>query len=499
MTEPPNPNEEEQIHESQSAAETQRAERIAKAERMRAGGDEPYKLRFDKDSTVAEIVQRHSDLSAGAETDDRVAVAGRVMTVRAMGKLAFADLKDWSGRIQLFGRSEKLAGDFEGFSELDVGDWVGARGVVMKTKKGELSILVDSFEVLSKSLLPWPEKWHGLKDVELRYRQRYLDLATNDRTREILRVRTQAVHLIREWLIGRGFIEVETPMLQPLHGGAIAKPFVTFHETLGMNLYLRIAPELYLKRLLVGGIEKVFEINRNFRNEGTSVKYNPEFTMLELYQAFGDYHTMAELLENLIGDVVAEIHGGTKVNWQGREIDFSKPFRRAKIVDLVRDAGIDPDGDLAAECRRLGIAAEPSWGWGKQLTEIYSKRVEPNLMQPTFAMDYPREVSPLARQHRDDPRFTEHLDLVICGIEVGPAYSELTDPIEQRARFEEQAKQRAAGDEEAHVVDEDFLRALEYGMPPAGGLGMGIDRLVMILTDSASIREVILFPALRPG
>lgn len=481
-----------------SDAEAQREVRLGKAQKLRDSGDEPYKLGFDREQTIAELIDKYSDLAPGSETKDTTKVAGRVMTVRRMGKLAFADMRDSSGGIQLFVKEELLGPRFETFCDLDVGDWVGAEGTIVTTNKGELSVLIESFDLLSKSLRPWPEKWHGLKDVERRYRERYVDLATSEKARSVAQIRSETVRLMREWLYAREFTEVETPILQPIHGGALAKPFVTFHETLGMNFYLRIAPELYLKRLLVGGMEKIFEINRNFRNEGVSIQYNPEFTMLEAYEAFGDYNTMAELLEDLIGHVVEQIHGDNKVTWQGNEIDFSKPFRRARLIDLVRGAGANPDADLKAECERLGIGYDPSWSWGKLLAEIYDRKVQSTIIQPTFVMDFPREVSPLARTHREDDRFTEQLDLVICGIEMCPAYSELTDPIEQRRRFEEQAAQRAAGDEEAHLVDEDFIKALEYGMPPAGGIGLGIDRLVMILTDSPSIREVILFPALRP-
>lgn len=471
--------------------------RLRKVEALRVAGEEPFKLGFDRSHLVGDLVSRYTDLAAGAETGDVVRVAGRVMTIRRMGKLAFADLRDVTGRIQLFARTDRLGDSFEKFCDLDMGDWVGASGEIVTTRKGELSILLDSFQLVSKSLRPWPEKWHGLRDVELRYRQRYLDLATNPRARQILEIRSQVVAHMRRWLMDRDFIEVETPMLQPMHGGALAKPFVTYHEELESNLYLRIAPELYLKRLVIGGMERVFEINRNFRNEGVSVKYNPEFTMLELYQSFADYNDMADLLEEMIRDIATSVLGTTKVTWQGNEIDFSKPFRRTTLMDLVRETGADPEGDLVAECERLGVPHDPKWPWGKLLVEIYEKKVEPTLIQPTFAMNYPHEVSPLARRHRSDERFTEHLDLIIVGMEIGPAYSELIDPLDQRRRFEEQAELMAAGDEEAHVIDEDFIRALEYGMPPTGGLGMGIDRLVMVLTDSPSIREVILFPALR--
>jgi lysyl-tRNA synthetase class 2 len=474
------------------------AARLAKLRALEARGGTGYRLSFDRTHTASDIAGKHQGLDPGVETGEQVRVTGRVMTVRRHGKVAFADLADQSGRIQLFAQADRLGDRLDDFAELDIGDWVGAWGEVVTTRRGELSVRIDGFELLTKSLRPWPEKWHGLTNVERRYRQRYLDLATNARAREIFAARSTMVAEMRSWLVARGFVEVETPMLHPIAGGALAKPFVTHHEVLDMDLFLRIAPELYLKRLLVGGLERVFEINRVFRNEGVSVKYNPEFTMLELYQAFADYHDMADLIEGLLRHVAIAVAGSLTIAWQGHELDFERPFRRARLVDLVHEAGADPDGDLRAECERLGIPYDPSWPKGKVLHEIYEKKVEHTLIQPTFVMDFPREVSPLARPHRDDPSYTEHLELVVAGMEIAPAYSELTDPIDQRARFEAQAALRQGGDEEAHNLDEDFLRALEYGMPPAGGLGLGVDRLAMLLTDSASIREVIFFPALRP-
>ncbi|HWD73474.1 MAG TPA: lysine--tRNA ligase [Actinomycetota bacterium] len=454
-------------------------------------------LRFDRTSTPGELVAKYGSLEPGATTGEIHRVAGRIQTTRGHGKVAFADLGDWGGKIQLFGQAARLGGRFEDFLGLGVGDWVGAWGEVVTTRTGELSILVDGFELLAKSRRPWPDKRSGLQDVERRHRQRYLDLATNPRAREVLAARSKTVAEIRRWLSDRGYIEVETPMLQPIPGGALARPFVTHHEALGVDLYLRIAPELYLKRLLVGGLERVFEVNRNFRNEGVSTQHNPEFTMLEAYQAYGDYTDMADLLEGLIRDVAQSVTGGLVVPWHDGDIDLGT-FRRARLVDLVREAGADPDADLAAECERLGVPFDPKWPWGKLLVEIYEKKVEHTLVQPTFVLDFPRDVSPLARTHRSDPRFTEHLELIIGGMEIAPAYSELNDPVEQRARFEAQAGGTVGPEDEAHRLDEDFLTALEYGMPPAGGLGLGIDRLVMLLTDSPSIRDVILFPALRP-
>jgi lysyl-tRNA synthetase class 2 len=474
-----------------------RGVRLAKAQSLRAAGDDPFKINFNRTDCLLKIQGAHSDAGPGTETKELVRVAGRLMTIRRMGKAAFADIVDETGKIQLLAQADKLGDRLEMFCDLDRGDWVGGWGELIVTKKGELTVRLDGFEILSKSLRPWPEKWHGLKDVELRYRQRYLDLATNPEVRKIFETRSSVISRIRKWLDDRGFVEIETPMLQPIHGGALAKPFVTHHNTLDIDLYLRVAPELYLKRMVVGGMENVFEINRNFRNEGTSVKYNPEFTSLELYKAFADYHDMADLIEELLRDLAGRV-AGMRLPYQSDTLDFAAPFRRARMIDLVREAGADPDADLVKECERLGVPHDPKWPWGKLLLEIYEKKVEPNLMQPTFVMDFPVEVSPLARRHRDDARFTEHVDLIIAGMECAVAYSELTDPIDQRERFKAQAKLRALGDEEAHAVDEDFLRALEYGMPPTGGLGLGIDRLVMLLTDSPSIREVILFPALRP-
>jgi|SRR5579883_389879 len=461
-------------------------------------------LRFDRTATLGDLAAAHAGLPPQSDTGEVHRVAGRVRTVRDMGRLAFADLADWSGEIQLFAQKTRLGDAFDEFRKLSVGDWVGAWGPLVTTKTGELSIQLDGFELLARSRRPWPDKRSGLTNLEAARRRRYLDLATSDQSRAILVARSTMVAEMRRFLTERGFIEVETPMLQPIPGGALAKPFVTHHTELGMDLYLRIAPELYLKRLLVGGVERVFEINRNFRNEGVSTQHNPEFTMLEAYQAFGDYTDMAELLESLIRRVAQVVTGGLRMPGRGAEaeggIDLETPFRRARLVELIREIGVDPEGDLLAACERLGVAHDPSWPWGKLLVEIYEKEIEHTLIQPTFVFDFPRDVSPLARTHRRDPRFTEHLELIIGGMEIAPAYSELNDPDEQLRRFRAQASQVGAKpDEEAHRLDEDFLEALEYGMPPAGGLGLGIDRLAMILTGAPSIRDVILFPATRPG
>ncbi len=479
---------------SERAADHLKARRD-KLDSLQAAGEDAFKVMFERSHLIGNIPELVPDLEPGGESDLKVRIGGRLMAFRRQGKLVFADLADASGKIQLLAQANRLGDRFAGLDDLDIGDWVGAWGPVIRTKRGELSVALEGFDILTKGLRPLPEKWHGLKDVEGRYRQRYLDLIANPEARTVMMARSSAIAFIRTWLQERRFIEVETPMLQPIHGGALAKPFTTYHEALNMNLFLRVAPELYLKRLVVGGVERVFEVNRNFRNEGVSVRHNPEFTMLEAYQAFADYNDMATLLEGMVSEAAQATCGSMKVPYQGEILDLTPPFRRARLIDLVREAGADPDGDLVADCRRLGVKVDPNWSWGKLLLEIYEKKVERNLLQPTFVMDYPKEVSPLARSHRSDPRFTEHLDLVIAGMEVGVAYSELTDPIDQRNRFEAQIDD---SDDEAHAVDEDFLKALEYGMPPTGGLGFGIDRFLMVLTDQASIREVILFPALRP-
>jgi lysyl-tRNA synthetase class 2 len=480
-------------------------QRLAKVEALRAAGIDPYPPRFDRTHTAAEIRAAHAALPPGAETGERVRVAGRLMLLRRQGRISFGELRDASGRIQLLAEEARLGADaYRRFVDLDLGDWVGAAGEVVATRRGELSVRVEEVALLAKALRPLPEKWHGLRDVERRYRERYLDLLMNPRARHVLDVRCRAVAAIRAFLADRGFVEVETPMLQPTPGGALARPFVTRIEALDMQLYLRIAPELYLKRLVVGGIERVFEINRSFRNEGVSVRYNPEFTMLEAYQAFADYHDMMALLEEMVAHVARAVLGTTDHAYQGRPMPLAPPYARRRLIELASEAvGAELDLDMpAADARKLAeahdVPCDPAWGTGKVLLEIYEKRVEPTLFEPTFVLDFPREVSPLARAHREDPRFTEHFDLVMGGMEIGPAYSELTDPVDQRRRFEEQARARAAGDEEAMPLDEDFLRALEHGMPPTGGLGFGIDRFTMILADVPSIREVILFPLLRP-
>ena len=480
-------------------------QRLAKIEALRAAGIDPYPVRFDRTHEAGALHTAYDTLEAGAETGERVSVAGRLMLKRGHGKLSFAVLRDATGDIQLMCALDVLGSDaFALLEDLDLGDWVGASGEIIKTRRGELSVRATELTLLSKAIRPLPEKWHGLRDIEQRLRRRYIDLIVNPDVRRIVDIRSRTVDAIRRAMVERGFLEVETPMLQPQPGGALARPFVTHMNALDLDLYLRIAPELYLKRLIVGGLGKVFEINRNFRNEGISVKYNPEFTMMEAYQAYGDYFTMMDLLEGLIGQVAQAVLGTTDHTYQGRPMPLAGPFPRRRLIDLAAEAIGEPlDLDLPVEKTREiaeahDVPCDPAWGTGKIVVEIYEKHVEANLFEPTFVCDFPRETSPLARPHRDDPRFTEHFDLVMAGMEIGPAYSELNDPLDQRERFEAQMRARAGGDEEAMVLDEDFLRALEYGMPPTGGLGFGIDRFVMILADAPSIRDVILFPLLRP-
>jgi len=480
--------------------------RLEKLVDWKEQGVEPYALKYSPTDTTADIARRFDGLRDGEESDYHARLAGRIMALRRHGKAVFADLEDREGKLQLMASLDSLGEEsFARFKNIDIGDWIGVEGKVFKSRRGEITVRVNAFSLLSKSLRPLPEKWHGLKDVELRYRRRYLDLMVNPRVRENIMVRVSTIKELRRFMDGRGFIEVETPMLQPIPGGATARPFVTYHKALGEELYLRIAPELYLKRCIVGGLEKVYEINRNFRNEGISYKHNPEFTMLEFYWAYADYLDLADFLEEMLAEVVRAVKGTLKLTYQGEELDLTPPWKRVTLLDAVsrvvgREVGPDTSEkelhDLAGE---LDIPLDKRWGPGKITTEFFEKLVEPELWEPTLVMDYPREVSPLARNHRDSDFLTERFELIVAGREIANAFSELIDPLEQRRRFEEQAAQRERGDDEAHVVDYDFLRALEYGMPPTGGLGLGVDRLVMLLTDSHSIREVILFPHLRSG
>ncbi|RDV82536.1 lysine--tRNA ligase [Ammonifex thiophilus] len=473
--------------------------RYEKLEELRAQGIEPYGGRYERTHLAEEVRERFSELE-GRE----VSLAGRIMARRSHGKVTFADLQDFSGRIQIMVRQDAVGSEaYEIFKKLDLGDIIGVKGSVFKTRTGEITIAVARFELLAKSLRPLPEKWHGLRDVDLRYRQRYLDLIVNPEVKRIFILRSQIIRAIRRFLDERGFLEVETPMMQPLPGGAAARPFITYHNALEMQLYLRIAPELYLKRLLVGGFEKVYEINRNFRNEGISTKHNPEFTMLELYQAYADYQDMMKLTEELITWVAKEVLGTWRIKYGEADIDLTPPWRRISLLEAVRQkTGVDfasmEAGEARAAAEKLGVELKGKTLWGEIVNEVFEQLVEPELTNPTFVLDYPVDISPLAKRKKEDPRLTYRFELFIGGREIANAFSELNDPLDQRERFLKQLEKRRAGDEEAHMFDEDFLVALEYGMPPAGGLGIGIDRLVMLLTNSPSIREVILFPLHRP-
>jgi len=478
------------------------ADRLAKLQRWREQGLDPFQAtKFDRTHLAAEIVAQFDTLQG-----QTVRVAGRLIAFREHGKLTFADLLDGSGRIQLMVRINLVGEEaYRLFGELDTGDIIGAEGVVTKTRTGEVTVEVRRFWILAKALQPLPEKWHGLKDVEVRYRQRYLDLIANPEVREIFVKRSKIIQAIRRFLDERGFLEVETPILQPVYGGALARPFITHHNALGMELYLRIAPELYLKRLIVGGLERVYEIGRNFRNEGVDARHNPEFTMLEVYQAYADYHDIMRLTEELIAFVAQTALGTLVITFQGHTIDLTPPWRRLSLMDALKEAtGIDflafkGDDEKAQEVgRQLGLSVEPTDHWGRVLDEALKKKVVPNLIQPTFLVDYPVEISPLAKRKPVDQAMTERFQGFVGGLEIANAFSELNDPLDQRERFKMQQRLRERGDVEAHPLDWEFVTALEYGMPPTGGVGIGIDRLTMLLTNSPSIREVILFPLLRP-
>jgi lysyl-tRNA synthetase class 2 len=489
-------------------------DRVAKLEGLRARGVEPYAYGFDRTHSSAEALAL---LAEGVEEAGPVRVAGRLVAIRDMGKSTFAHLADRAGRIQLYFRVNDLGPEVYSLLELlDLGDWVGVEGRVFRTRTGEVTVRVERLEPLAKSVRPLPlgkeevdpetgeRRVHsGFSDREARYRQRYVDLAVSPETRRVFEVRARVISAIRRFLDERGFLEVETPVLQPQYGGASARPFVTHHNTLDMRLYLRIADELYLKRLIVGGMERVYEIGKDFRNEGMDRFHNPEFTMLEFYAAYFDYEDVMRLTEELIATTVATACGDEGVRFAGETIDFSTPFRRLTMYDALREVGgVEvqgvPDEELRARVRGLGVKDTEAMGRGKLIDELFGELVEPKLIQPTFITDYPKEMSPLAKPKRGDPALTERFELIVAGKEVVNAYSELNDPFDQRDRFEAQVRLQAAGDDEAQPLDEDFLRALEYGMPPTGGFGMGIDRLVMILTDSPSIRDVVLFPTMRP-
>ena len=479
-----------------------RDSRLAKLHTLEERNYNPYPYRFKPNAYAADLQNKYKDLPAGTDTEDRVTIAGRAMAVRNSGM--FIDLKDKSGKIQVFCHKNHLSeAELALLKCLDVGDIVGITGYIRRTPRGELSVAAEKFDIISKSLQPLPEKFHGLTDIDARYRQRYVDFIVNDDAKNIYQKRCQITSAIRRYFEEHGFLEVETPMLHPIMGGANAKPFITHHNSLDMDLYLRIAPELYLKRLVVGGFDRVFEIGRNFRNEGIDKSHNPEFTGLEAYQAYADYNDMAELIPDLIKYVAQTVLGTTVITVNGQEIDLGRPFAKKSMLELVQEyTGADfmqaQTLDEAKElAKSVGVDASACISWGKVVSEVFDAKVEEHLTQPILVMDMPRDISPLAKTHRSNPRLVEHFDAYIAGMEMGCAYSELSNPLEQRARFEAQCADREAGDDEAQMLDEDFLNALEIGFPPSGGMGLGIDRLAILLTGADTIRDVIAFPTLR--
>jgi lysyl-tRNA synthetase, class II len=474
--------------------------RHGKAERLRALGIDPYPARFERTHLSSDVLDEYGDDAPPL----RVSVAGRMGVLRDLGKMAFVHLRDSGGRLQVVFRRDVLQEHGFGVLELlDDGDFVGVSGEVFRTRRGEVSVRAENVVVLAKALRNPPAKWHGLTDIEKRYRQRYLDLMANAETVEVFRTRSQVVHRLRCRLADAGFMEVETPVLQAVPGGGAARPFETYYNALEQVEYLRIALELHLKRCVIGGFERVFEVGRIFRNEGLSTKHNPEFTMLELYQAYADYHDIMRLTEELVAGLAHDVCGDTRLPWDGEEVDFAVPWRRVSLRDAIGEySGVDLDqhphaSDLFEAADAAGLRADPGWSRAKLVDELLSQFVEPKLVQPTFLMDYPVELSPLAKKRPDRPDLVERFEAFAGGMEIANAFTELNDPDEQRARFEQQARQRAAGDEEAQRYDAEFLEAIEYGMPPTGGLGLGVDRIVMLFTNQHAIRDVILFPQLR--
>jgi lysyl-tRNA synthetase class 2 len=488
-------------------SEQERAARRQRLEELRKSGIDPYPARVGPRHSIAEVRARFDELDAESLAADpqRVAVAGRITAVRSFGKLLFLSLVENGAKIQVSAKKKEIAPErFQLIKSFDVADFVRVEGSVWRTRTGELTVDAAEARLLAKALRPLPEKWHGLTDLEARFRQRYLDLLVNEHARRIALVRSRATKAMRSFLDGRGFVEVETPALQPLYGGAAARPFETYHNTYDQELYLRISDELYLKRLVIGGLDRVYEIAHNFRNEGVSRKHNPEFTMMECYQAYADYRDMMDLAEAMIREIACAVCGGEQVPYQGVRIDLAGPWPRVTLRDKLLEAvGIDvleheDLESLVAAVVAAGLPLPLAPTWGKLVDDLFSEHVEPHLVQPIFITDYPVELSPLAKRSPDDPRLVERFEVFIAGMEIGNAFSELNDPDDQRGRLEQQADARNAGDEEAHPLDEDYLRALEHGLPPTGGLGVGVDRLVMILGDAPSLREVILFPHLRP-
>ena len=474
--------------------------RLDKLDILRQGGIEPYADRYERTHKALEIIDQFEQLQ-----EQEVRVAGRMMSKRDQGKVIFAHIQDFSGRVQIYIRRDDVGAEiFDLISKFDIGDIIGVQGTVFRTRRGEISIHAQIVELLSKAMRPLPEKFHGLTNVEARYRQRYVDLIVNPDVREVFITRSKIIQAMRDFLDEREFLEVETPTLHNVAGGATAKPFITHHNTLDLDLYLRIALELPLKRLIVGGFEKVYEIGRNFRNEGISIKHNPEFTMMELYQAYANYEDIMRLTEDMIAAITQRVHGTLEITYQDEVLNFATPWRRLSILDGIREySGVDfnqitTDEEARAIALEKGLKIDAFLTRGKIINEFFEAYVEPRLIQPTFVTGHPVEISPLAKRNALNPEYTDRFEVFVYGRELGNAFSELNDPIDQRKRFEEQVAERAGGDEEAHMMDEDFIQALEYGLPPTGGLGIGIDRLVMFLTDSASIRDVILFPTMRP-
>lgn len=475
--------------------------RRAKLKDLQDKNNDPFKIvKYDVTDSTQNILDNFETLE-GRNTS----IAGRLMSKRGMGKAGFCDLQDRDGRIQLYVRKDEVGDEsYEMFKKYDIGDIVGVKGEIFKTHMGQISIKVKEITLLSKSLQPLPEKWHGLKDTDLRYRQRYVDLIVNPEVKNTFILRSKIIKSIRKFLDDRGFLEVDTPLLNTIPGGAAARPFITHHNTLDIDMYLRIAPELYLKRLIVGGMEKVYEMGRMFRNEGMSIKHNPEFTMMEVYEAYTDYKGMMELTENLISTVAMETLGTTKIMYQGQEIDLTPPWNRLSMIEAVKKySGVDfdsikTDEEAKAAAEEKKVHIKPGMTRGEILNLMFEEFAESNLVQPTFIYDYPVEVSPLTKRKPGHPELTERFEFFITGREMGNAYSELNDPVDQKERFVNQVKKRDSGDEEANMMDEDYVTALEYGMPPTGGLGIGVDRLIILLTDSASIRDILLFPTMKP-
>ncbi len=472
-------------------------------EELKREGIDPFGHSFNRTYKIKDLIEENKDLEVGECGKEKASVAGRLMALRTHGKAIFANIEDVSGRIQIYIKSNKVGEDaFKLFSKIGVGDILGVSGLIFRTRTGEVTVFIEEFSLLCKSVRSLPEKWHGLKDVEVRYRKRYLDLIVNPSVREIFIKRSKVVQSIRNFLDNRGFLEVQTPIMQPIPGGATARPFITHHNTLHRDLYLRIATELYLKRLIVGGLEKVYELGCDFRNEGISTKHNPEFTMLELYEAYGDYHSMMTITEELITYVIKNVFGSLEVEYQGNKINFTPPWKRISMCKVIEEvSGINIEKILQKDFDKIikkhGLNIKGKINRGEITNELFEKYVEPTLIQPTFIFDYPLEISPLSKQKKDNPELVERFELFVNSMELANAFTELNDPAEQKRRFEEQVAKRKAGDMESHFMDEDYIEALEYGMPPTGGLGIGIDRLMMLLTNSDSIKEVILFPQLK--